>query len=492
MAFTITEPNLLVPVAAETQVQIVLRRQGIAMDLPVTFTLAGLPTGVTADPLTVAPDGWPRTHAKMVVRAAPGADIDAPHRVQVTASAAGMPPATAALQFVDPGYPGTLDLAFGEGGIRDLGLPLGSEVRSVRRDGSRFIVRLFVGSFWSGATYLARVSRDGVLDAAFGEGGLRKLPADCASGYGATADFEVLGDGRILTVGQISGDTAAGSDVVVCRFNSDGEADDSFGEAGRVQVDFGERSVSPRVLFVRGNSIWVGGQSAGMFLLKLHSNGSIDTTFGGDGKAFFSFGDGDNLSDIWVNDDGSILGVGNKSSSGGVYRLGADGSVDMTFGSGGTAVMGCVCREQRIAVDPSGRFLVSGATSCDGYGYGVTRLLSDGSRDPAFGTDGCVREGGYGSQANEVVFVDESPLVAGAVVFPEHTSSVDLALVRYTVSGARDTSFGAGGVFRKYIGSLEVCGGLNERLVSVTPRADGRATAIGIIGGRAVMMRIWL
>ena len=94
-----------------------------------------------------------------------------------------------------------------------LAMPLGSELRSVRRDGSRFVILFSVKQ----VSYLARMDADGVLDPAFGEGGLRELPEDCAGGY-----VEVLGDGRILAIGH-----AAGGDDVVCRFRADGRADDS-------------------------------------------------------------------------------------------------------------------------------------------------------------------------------------------------------------------------------------------------------------------------
>lgn len=487
VTLTISEPNVLLPLAAETSVHLVLHRETALTGLPSEITVEGLPAGVTADPLTIPP-GDRRTHADLVLRATPGTSIDAPHPMRFVATLAGVTPSRADLQLVRRGYPGTLDVEFAEGGIHDIGLPFAGRMDQVRRDGAKFV---FSVVSWDGVSHLVRVGAEGVLDTTFDGDGVRDLPSECGG-----EDVEVLPNGRIVTIGWALVSGWSDIDVVVCKFLPDGAPDGSFGTAGRVQVDFGAVQAVPRALVLDGSTIWVGGGlNQNAFLLKLQSNGGLDTTWGEGGRSVIvppealSYG----LNDLVVLGDGSMVAVGSDhyNYGGFAYRFTSAGTLDPAFGEAGRAPI-CGCLPSSITRDPAGRFVATGGRGCEGGGYFVSRFLPDGSPDPTFGTNGCVSDGREESYSRAVAFQGDDLLVAGALFFPEHSSTTDFALVRYDETGTPDAGFGADGIARKYIGSMEVCGNFDDYLVSVTPRADGTATVLGNIGGRTVMMRIWL
>src|SRR2546423_3571663 len=122
--------------------------------------------------------------------------------------------------------------------------------------------------------------------------------------------------------------------------------------------------------------------------------GQLDTTFGTAGRAIVSFPRAARPSDLLVEDDGAVVATGSVDGFDGlvVARFLSDGSLDPGFGVGGVARVdvpssGAVA----LARDAHGRVLVAGQRSgAAGYALVVARLRADGSPDPAFGSGGVV------------------------------------------------------------------------------------------------------
>src|SRR5581483_2691239 len=94
---------------------------------------------------------------------------------------------------------------------------------------------------------------------------------------------------------------------------------------------------------------------------------------------------------FWVARDGSEPPTNNMTGE--VVRLTADGKVDTTFGSNGTAanVTGHNDSATSIALDAVGRILVGGQTAGNSNNTSdlvVSRLLPNGQLDASFGKDG--------------------------------------------------------------------------------------------------------
>lgn len=151
---------------------------------------------------------------------------------------------------------GSLDLTFGQGGIVTTLFPEGeSRARGVviQPDG-KIIAAGAAGQFSGGVMALARYSSDGSLDSAFGSGGL--VTTSIESGAGA-ADVALQGDGRIVAGGTAI--TDFGPTFALARYTSAGSPDRRFGRAGVLTTDFGTESELRSLVIQADGKILAGG-----------------------------------------------------------------------------------------------------------------------------------------------------------------------------------------------------------------------------------------
>ena len=89
--------------------------------------------------------------------------------------------------------------------------------------------------------------------------------------------------------------------------------------------------------------------------------------------------------------DGKLVGGGQGPTDAYlVFRLATDGSLDPTFGTGGTVTFDRATIDwvRDITIDPDGRIVVSGHAGGTSV---LLRLMPDGTLDPSFGTNGVAR-----------------------------------------------------------------------------------------------------
>ena len=210
---------------------------------------------------------------------------------------------------------GSADTSFGSGGKVDTDFfNSGSTGRAVviQSDGRILLAGAAIGNF-----ALARYSSDGTLDPTFGEGG--KVTTDFQSGIDwATAVF-IQPDGKILAAGG-SAHGAAGGDFALARYNTDGSVDPSFGENGTVATDFfGNYDSAYGVLLQPDGRILATGyaltsadySSSDFALARYNSNGSLDTSFGFNGKVSTDFfGDEDSAFEAVLTHNGRVIAAG--------------------------------------------------------------------------------------------------------------------------------------------------------------------------------------
>jgi uncharacterized delta-60 repeat protein len=125
----------------------------------------------------------------------------------------------------------------------------------------------------------------------------------------------------------------------------------------------------------------------------------------------------------------------------GVTRVRPNGSVDRSFGEGGTVKISA----EGVAVAPKGRVLVATASntseSAKSSKARVTRLLPNGRRDPSFGVGGSASVdfgGRYDYGKAVAVAPDGDILLAGL-------SDYSIAVARIEPDGSLDRSFGRNG-----------------------------------------------
>jgi uncharacterized delta-60 repeat protein len=132
--------------------------------------------------------------------------------------------------------------------------------------------------------------------------------------------------------------------------------------------------------------------------------GAIDTTFANHGIASFASGPAANINFIAaeaVQPDGKVVMAGptkpdpSGNTEMGVVRLNANGSLDTTFGAGGTGAMligfgtGNSATATSVALQTNGDIVVAGAVVVGGvHQIGVARLTPSGSPDPMFNSTG--------------------------------------------------------------------------------------------------------
>ena len=130
-------------------------------------------------------------------------------------------------------------------------------------------------------------------------------------------------------------------------------------------------------------------------------HGSLDPTFGGDGKVFtdltpkvdIPFG-------LAIQDDGKIVVAGGAAARRAelevrLVRYERDGSLDPTLRGDGTVITNFTPYGDGaygVAIDPDGRIVAAGQAGDGGPAprFAAVRYLADGALDPTFGGDGKV------------------------------------------------------------------------------------------------------
>src|SRR6185503_17124289 len=129
---------------------------------------------------------------------------------------------------------------------------------------------------------------------------------------------------------------------------------------------------------------------------RFESDGQPDTSFGSAGLVTLDeprFPEA-----IVVQPDGGIVITGEGFTYDTVSRLLPDGTLDPTFGAGGTVITGTLdegLRPYTLALGTDGKIAVGGYYRVDepggtSKGRAIIQYLSDGTADPGFGTDGLV------------------------------------------------------------------------------------------------------
>jgi uncharacterized delta-60 repeat protein len=277
----------------------------------------------------------------------------------------------------------------------------------------------------------------------------------------------------------------------------DGALDPAFGSGGKTTVDFGPANTVGRpgdaqaTVVLNDGSILVGSTNAyggPIFLAKLKPNGTLDASFGTGGKETLRFGPNSffsvTLDTLLAQPDGKIIVAGNYSGQFAVARLNPNGSLDMSFGTGGKLLLSYATNGSQAptsaALQSDGKILLAGSvtipTQNSAEDFAVIRLTSTGALDTSFN--------GTGKQ--QVPFdltyagVDRATSVTqaadGKVVLAGYAAKVPgnytWAVARLTPTGALDTSFNGSG---KQILPLTGYG----TQVSVATMSDGRVVLAG-------------
>ena len=395
--------------------------------------------------------------------------------------------------------PGNLDPGFDEDGLWSLTGSSASNALSVvqQSDGQLVLAGTVAVDPFSFDFMVARLAADGTLDAAFGADGIATVD------FGGTGEvaFAVIqqSDGKLVLAGTAS--TAGvlddvSSDMALARFNADGSLDTTFGNAGLVTLDLDVFDYAFDVIQQANGKLVVAGATNSTNELvgtgratfaRFNANGSLDTSFGSGGSVSVDFGSElqSRAESLAQQADGMLVAVGTvrvsslDSSDMGLMRLTADGVPDPLFdGDGMIAVDFDGNRDDgyAVAIQPNGAIVAAGVSS--GHSA-LLRVNGDGSLDSTFGNGGksVINLGGLSSRLRSIVVRADNSLAATGHRLNSESFANDMIVARFLSNGTLDWTYADEGVATADFGNGHVAPwSLGSALIQ---QADGKLVAAG-------------
>jgi uncharacterized delta-60 repeat protein len=271
---------------------------------------------------------------------------------------------------------GDLDPTFGTGGIVRTDFAGGfdsANALAIQPDGKLVVAGYAVAEHRVGFA-LVRYNEDGTIDTTFGSGGKTFTAfSDSPSEIQAVA---FLPDGKILAAGFSSTPSTFGRAFALARYHPNGTLDASFGNGGRVTTTFASDDTFAYALAMQadGKAVVAGrtgvGSETDFALARYNSDGSLDETFGRGGMLTTDLaGHRDIAFAVVAQIDGGVV-VAGRSGAGptpdfALVRYTASGSLDASFGEDGkvtTDFDGQLDVAYACTLQPDGRIVVVGRT----------------------------------------------------------------------------------------------------------------------------------
>lgn len=380
---------------------------------------------------------------------------------------------------------GTLDATFGTGGVFTSPVGAGTSADTpqaiLRQSDGKFVIAgstTNAGGTTGTDMFLMRLLPNGSLDSSFGTSGGVMINAGTAAINNFAFGLDQQSDGKLIILGYtMEGTVATGYDIVLGRYSKDGVPDTTFGSNGLVLTSIttngssGDRAQDLQVLpddtiIVVGTTTPAGaaGNTNGndTVLLKYRANGTLDTSFGGNGMGYSVTAIGPNrdasggpaasndiANALVVQPDGSTIVVGGSNNLGtatgqdiSVVKFTAAGVLDLSFGTGGKVFVPMVDGSvldvaNAVQRQPDGKLVVSGTTQSSGgptgQDFALLRLNANGTLDTAFAGTGkellAVGAGSATDISSALLLQPNGRIVLGGQSL-EVTNNTNFALVR--------------------------------------------------------------
>jgi uncharacterized delta-60 repeat protein len=337
---------------------------------------------------------------------------------------------------------GTVDFSFSGDGFSTVPISNTGEGNiAVQNDGK--ILLSGYGYSTNGRT-LVRLTANGDLDTSFDGDGTFVYPSTSTVTY-RNGGVNLLADGKILLSGSVTTNTASGNvdDVYLLRLTSSGSLDTTLNGSGKVEIPVGSIDTMSTVATVDNSgkiliasTVHSSNYSYELRVIRTNSNGTLDTTFNGTGKAEFVFPPKVYVASMVVQSDGKIVISGNSGSGEfASLRINSDGSLDTGFGGSTAQTVNeqvsytenspAVQLDSSVAIyDPELAALNNGVGNYSGASFSLTRQ-GGASADDVFVT--------YGNLS----FVGGQALLSGNLIGNVSNSSGTLTLTFGTATQAQ-------------------------------------------------------
>ena len=345
--------------------------------------------------------------------------------------------------------------------------------------------------------YVSRQNADGSLDATFGTNGISHYQATQAIYINAARDIAFGNDGLIFIAGYTY-DFTNNEGFVLC-IDENGYEYPYFGNNGFAISEYGGGIVYEALdVDSYGRPIVTGYLNDTIVVRRYNAVGQLDPSFGDNGTvqigfddALFSFGYAINvLEDNKILVAGTKVELGTNIQNAFIMRLKANGTLDNTFGNNGCLNLNVGDFAEYaldIAIDADGNYLVAGHSEMPNnsetlpkYEAYVTRVLSNGTVDTSFGTNGFTRfelfEGEVAVNNSEAVVGAQDGQVFGTLYSFDHDTQESRAYVyNLNENGQLNEDFAGTGILPITLQS----GDIEVRTAAAAMQEDGKL----LIGG---------
>jgi len=394
---------------------------------------------------------------------------------------------------------GTLDTTFGTGGtsLISFGATETANAVAIAPDGKVVVVGS-TNALGNSDFAVIRYNANGTLDTTFSSDGGTTTDIGTASQDFANA-VAVQADGKILVSGYTN--TGGADDFVTVRYNVDGTLDSFFGTAGRSIVDTSDDDRATCIAVQNDGKIVVAGSAfigggANFSILRYNANGSLDTSFAGDGTFNFTFGSEDICQAIAVQGDGKIVMAGYSNNPGNndfaVARITSVGVLDTTFDTDGklTTAFGDDDRANAVVIQPDGAIVVAGSWDGGSSDFAIARYSGvNGALDTTFSGDGRQNISFAASGFGDAEFCkalalqsDGKLLMAG---YTNQSGNNDFGLVRLKSDGSLDSGFATGGKMM-----IDVSIGGDDQARAMALQSNGKPVVAGLSQTEMAVVRL--
>ncbi|HYV91310.1 MAG TPA: T9SS type A sorting domain-containing protein [Chitinophagales bacterium] len=286
---------------------------------------------------------------------------------------------------------GTLDNSFSTDGKLTTSIGAHEEAYSVAIQPDEKIV--VVGfSLFNGFCYFAlvRYNSNGKLDKSFIRDG--SMASAVGGPYSPAFSVAIQSDGKIVVAG-FSLWKAPKKDFALARYEPDGAFDNTFGDEGQLTttIDLGIACAVSIAIQSNGKIVVAGysynGSNFDFALARYISNGTLDNGFSTDGKLTTAIGSGDDKGySVAIQPDGKIVVAGSSYNGSNndfaLVRYNSDGTLDNTFGADGkstTAIGTGFDDAYSVAIQSDAKIVVAGNSSNGlNQDFAIARYFSEG------------------------------------------------------------------------------------------------------------------
>ncbi len=316
--------------------------------------------------------------------------------------------------------------------------------------------KIVVGGATFGNAVITMLNNDGSFDSSFGTNGKKFI----TTGQGNGSKIEKIlqqPDGGILVFGRIH--NGNDFDFMVSRLNIDGTFDETFGSNGIVMIPISNfHDFATDAAFQNDGKIVIAGHSTGsqdsISVIRINTNGTLDTTFATNGKYNAIFGSSMNeVNAVAIQPDGKIVLAGRVS--GGIYnsietltiRLQTNGVLDTTFNENGYAAIDFNLNAQDsvgdVVILPNGEIIIMGSSNLNSD-FALLKLNSNGTINTNFGTNGRFFTpigNGQNSWINEAILLPNDDLILCGLATPDLGGKGQFGLVKVTEINLSTSNF---------------------------------------------------